>query len=209
MRNKKDLEVVLPVAVIIIFIIYMLLFTDKTAQEEKNNSIETTSEMSTTEQDKADVEELTVSNVQATEPVKNKLWDVPLEEELQIYINVICRNSPITPETIVAMCEKESQYNTAAVGDNGNSVGLLQIQPRYHQERMERLNCLDLRNPYDNVTVALDILEELWSKYGKIEMVLMAYNGGCAYAEEQQWVSQYALDVMNRARELKKDKNGQ
>ena len=207
MRNKKDLEVVLPVAVVIIFILYMLLYAETTSQEEENN-IETTSKMSITKHDKADVKELTVPNVQATEPIKNnKLWDVPLEEELQIYINVICRNSPIAPETIVAMCEKESQYNTAAVGDNGNSIGLLQIQPRYHQERMERLNCPDLCNPYDNVTVALDILEELWFKYGKIEMVLMAYNGGCAYAEEQQWVSQYALDVMNRTRELKKSKN--
>lgn len=199
MRNKRDLEVVLPVAVIIIFIIFMLLFTDETAQEEKSN-------IETTEKSNALIEELTVPRVQATEQDElTKLWEVPLDTELQIYIQAICRNSDIEPELIVAMCEKESQYDPKAVGDDGNSIGLLQIQPRYHWERMERLNCQDLYNPYDNVTVALDILEELWSKYGKVEMVLMAYNGGCAYAEEQQWVSQYALDVINRTRELKKE----
>lgn len=138
----------------------------------------------------------------------DKLWDVPLEAELQIYIDALCVNSPIEPEIILAMCERESQYTPDAVGDNGNSIGLLQINPKWHGERMDRLDCPNLLNPYNNVTVALDFLGELYVKYeGAMALVLMAYNGGCAYAERQTEPSDYAVFVLNRAAELREVRN--
>ena len=207
MRYKGDLQVILPVVTVILFIVCMLVFTKESDEEVsvETTTFEETSENITKEPGKVEVEEITVSTVQVAEP--DYLWEVPLDEELQEYIKAICHFSDIEPEIIIAICEKESGCNPAAVGDNGNSIGLMQIQPKWHSERVKKLGCTDLTDPYGNVTVGLDILEELWDKYGKIEMVLMAYNGGCAYAERQQWVSQYALDIMNRSRELKEKRN--
>ena len=133
-------------------------------------------------------------------------WDVPLEKDLQLFIADLCEEMSIEPELVLAMIEQESQWNPEAVGDGGNSLGLLQIQPRWHSARMDKLGCTDLFNPYDNVTVAIDILAEKMAADKGTEWALMAYNGGNAYANSlvaQGKVSGYAKEVLARAEELK------
>lgn len=135
-------------------------------------------------------------------------WDVPLENDLQLFIASLCEEVSIEPELVLAMIEKESQWNPEAVGDGGNSLGLLQIQPRWHSGRMEKLDCENLLDPYDNVTVAIDILAEKMAAGKGTEWALMAYNGGNAYANSltaQGKVSDYAKQVLVRAEELKGD----
>ena len=51
----------------------------------------------------------------------------------------------IDPFLIFAIAERESGLNPNAVGDNGASIGLMQIQPRWSRERMKRLEVADLR----------------------------------------------------------------
>lgn len=133
-------------------------------------------------------------------------WDVPLEKDLQLFIADLCEEMSIEPELVLAMIEQESQWNPEAVGDGGNSLGLLQIQPRWHSARMDKLGCTDLFNPYDNVTVAIDILAEKMAADKGTEWALMAYNGGNAYANSltaQGKVSGYAKEVLAMAEELK------
>lgn len=138
-----------------------------------------------------------------SEPVA-VIWAVPLEEELQLYIAGLCEEYHIQPELVLAVIEQESQYNPEAIGDSGNSIGLMQIQPRWHSERMQQLGCTDLLNPYQNVTVGIDILAEKLE--GGLEWGLMAYNGGNQYADSMQArgeVSEYAEAVIMLAEELK------
>ena len=133
-------------------------------------------------------------------------WDVPLEKDLQLFIADLCEEMSIEPELVLAMIEQESQWNPEAVGDGGNSLGLLQIQPRWHSGRMEKLDCENLLDPYDNVTVAIDILAEKMAADKGTEWALMAYNGGNAYANSltaQGKVSGYAKEVLAMAEELK------
>lgn len=133
-------------------------------------------------------------------------WDVPLEKDLQLFIADLCEEMSIEPELVLAMIEQESQWNPEAVGDGGNSLGLLQIQPRWHSARMDKLGCTDLFNPYENVKVAIDILAEKMAAGKGTEWALMAYNGGNAYANSlkaQGKVSGYAKEVLARAEELK------
>lgn len=133
-------------------------------------------------------------------------WDVPLENDLQLFIADLCEEMSIEPELVLAMIEQESQWNPEAVGDGGNSLGLLQIQPRWHSARMDKLGCTDLFNPYENVTVAIDILAEKMAADKGTEWALMAYNGGNAYANSlkaQGKVSDYAKEVLARTEELK------
>lgn len=134
------------------------------------------------------------------------LFDCPLDVDLQKHIIDICDNYGIVPEVVFAMIDQESDFNAAAVGDSGNSYGLLQIQQRYHKDRMEKLGCTDLLDPYQNVQVGVDYLAELYDKYGDIEMALVAYNCGCSGAKENyfdrgQYWSVYSYEVLEQAEE--------
>lgn len=109
----------------------------------------------------------------------NIFYAVPLDDELQIFIINLCEERNINPTIIFAMIETESQYDIDAMGDRGNAYGLLQVQPRWHYERIKRLGCTDLLDPEQNVTVAVDYLVELIAYYdGNVEMAIVAYNAG-------------------------------
>ena len=127
-------------------------------------------------------------------------YDVLLTRELQDHIFAECEKHGIDPAIVIAMCYRESSYDAGAVGDNGRSFGLMQIQRRYHEERMERLGVTDLLDPLQNVTVGIDFLAELLDRYdGDVEKALTAYNRG-HYAGT---VTQYAVKVLEVAGELK------
>lgn len=109
----------------------------------------------------------------------------------------------IDPFLILAIAERESGLNPNAVGDNGASIGLMQIQPKWSSERMKMLGVADLKEPRGCVKVAIDILLEYRGKDSGLYFVLMAYNGGVAYAKRHiNTPSDYALKVSERAIEL-------
>lgn len=151
---------------------------------------------------------ITLEPPEVIEPVEPKTlyYDVPLSEDLQDHIFELCEIHNIDPALVIAVIRRESNYKASAIGDKGNSLGLMQIQPRWHQERMDRLNCPDLLDPYQNVTVGIDILSDLFDSGKSVEWVLMAYNGGRAYAN-RNWnagvVSTYANKVLNIRDNLK------
>lgn len=94
------------------------------------------------------------------------------------FIDEIAEMYGIDDDIIRAVIEIESHGDANAIGDNGNSFGLMQIQPQWHRERIDRLNVTDLLNPYQNVLVGTDILAELYKTYGSWERALTAYNAG-------------------------------
>ena len=135
-------------------------------------------------------------------------WDVPLEKDLQLFIADLCETVSIEPELVLAIIENESQWNPGAVGDGGRSFGLMQVQERWHKDRMNRLGCDDLLNPYENVVVGIDILAEKMAKYDTTSEALTAYNAGDGgaykhYFSKGIYANDYAKEVMARAEELK------
>lgn len=132
------------------------------------------------------------------------LYDVPMPDDLQIFIIDLCEEKHIDPRIIFAMIKMESNYEPDALGDNGNSHGLMQIQPRWHQGLMTRLGCYDLLDPYQNVTVGVELLSLLLEKYGTMGEALTAYNAGDygawnRYFSKGVYASDYALSVMYSA----------
>lgn len=147
------------------------------------------------------------------EEVNDLYFNVPLDQDIQDYILVMCAECDtcdLDPAIITAIIWKESNFDVDAVGDNGDSLGLMQVQPRWHSERMEKLNASDLLDPYQNIRVAIDYLVELYSVNDDTEWVLMAYNGGPAYANNLQYakaISKYAIDILEKAEELREERN--
>lgn len=142
-----------------------------------------------------------VKEAVTTEPPVT-LFDVPLTEELQLHIIKTSEEKGISPAIVFAMAYRESRYRTDAVGDGGASLGLLQIQSRWHTARMERLDCLDLLDPYQNVIVGVDYLAEQLDRYGDLAKALTAYNAG----HYKGTITNYAKSVMTKAEELEETK---
>ena len=164
-------------------------------------------EQTTTAEQQTTTAIVEVETETVAEPTYN-LCDIPLDAELQIWVFDYCKDKKLNPYLIFAMCERESQYKADAVGDSGRSLGIMQIQEQWHQERMDRLGCTDLLNPYQNVTVGIDILIDLYSKCNDTAWVLMAYNGGEAYANRNynaDNISEYARYIMTRTEEMESD----
>lgn len=67
--------------------------------------------------------------------------------------------------TVMAIAWTESRYQTDAIGDGGNSIGMMQINTRWSSERMERLGVTDLTDLVQNAMVAVDLLRELMEVY--------------------------------------------
>lgn len=129
-------------------------------------------------------------------------FDVPLSEDLQIHIFESCEEYGIDPAIIVAMAKVESNYNADNIGDGGASLGLLQIQPRWHSGRMDKLGCPDLFDPFQNVTVGVDYLCEQLNRYGgNMEKALTAYNKG----HYNGTVTSYAYAVLSISEGLKSE----
>ena len=132
------------------------------------------------------------------------VYPVPLTAEIQHCIKALCEEAGIDPTVIIAMAEVESNYDSEALGDGGNSFGLMQIQPRWHSERMTALGVTDLLDPKQNVKVGIDILAELLAKYnGNVEMALVAYNAGPTGAY-RHWFSRgvYASEYSRKVLEI-------
>lgn len=124
--------------------------------------------------------------------------DVPLDVELQEFIFGVAEDYGLEGELVMAVIGQESNYRHCLIGDDGKSKGLMQVQEKWHTERMERMKVTDLMNPYENVIVGVDYLAECIEK-GGLEWGLMAYNGGASYANEktkQGVISEYAESVL-------------
>ena len=103
-------------------------------------------------------------------------------------IDDIATRSGVDPNIVKAIIQEESGGNPNAVGDGGESIGLMQIQPKHHQKRMEELGIVSLFDPQENVILGCAILSDLYDKYGNYEDALSVYNSGNtedgkAYAE--------------------------
>lgn len=116
------------------------------------------------------------------------------ELENKDHIEQMSRKYGLDSRIVKALIEEESGWLETAEGDGGNSIGLMQIQERWHRERMQRLGVTDLYDPKQNVKVGCDILAELLGKYGNYKDALSVYNSGNTKDGKQ-----YAERIMKNA----------
>ena len=115
--------------------------------------------------------------------VSAPLLDVDLDPETQwaIYHECGYDNGLFSLAMAIANRETGGTFQDDAVGDGGDSIGLFQVNTRWHTDRMERLGVTDLTDPVQCAAVAIDYLKELSDRYGfepESEALLMAYNMG-------------------------------
>ena len=197
-KTKKDKIAdaffLIALALVVSGLIINILISGKPAEAAN----EPTTAATTAETEKPTQEPTETEPQETTPPVT--LYDVPLDYDLQLHIISEAIEHDIDPAIIFAMAFRESTYRTDAVGDGGKSFGLLQVQPRWHYDRMLKLDCTDLLDPFQNVTVAVDYLaEKLDNHGGDLAKALTAYNKG----HFPGYVTEYARDVMSTAEGLR------
>ena len=127
-------------------------------------------------------------------------------ESLEDYAVRIANQYSLDPYLVKSVISMESNWNPKAIGDHGRSIGLMQIQPRWHYKRMQKLGVTDLTDPYANILVGVDYLAELVLKQKDTALALMVYNMGPRKASElylKGQISPYAKEIMSNARQLK------
>lgn len=118
---------------------------------------------------------------------------IPLCYKDQKSLQDACSEFDVPYALALAVVEKETDFNNI-FGDDGDSVGYMQIQEKWHSDRMEKLGTEDLMNPSDNFRVGLDFLSELYRVYGDWGIALTAYNMG----KNPGCISEYAKDILGR-----------
>jgi soluble lytic murein transglycosylase-like protein len=133
-------------------------------------------------------------------------WEhIPLSCEVQAFIFAECEKRDINPAVIFAMIKRESTYNPDVIGDQGRAFGLMQIQPRWHEKRIEKLGVTNLLDPVQNVTVGIDYLGELLDMGNGIEWALIYFNAGGKKANQyliDGIPTDYARIVLNEAERI-------
>lgn len=189
--------------------------TETRATEEISSPVESTADETIAEPitERVVPETIPESTVSETIPettpetteLAEQTYAVPLDIDLQKHIISECELMNIDPAIVFAMIKTESGYKADAMGDKGKAYGLMQIHLRWHSDRMAKLGCTDLLDPYQNVTVGINYLSELLKYYGDIGLALTAYNGGYSYANKYKAkgeVSNYAKVVLTEAERI-------
>ena len=137
---------------------------------------------------------------------------------IQIYTYIVCEQNGVDYEMVFALIEQESRCRWDAEGDNGTSIGLMQVSEKWHMQRMEELGAYDLKNPYQNVLVGVNYLSEIQNDLrGTVPdedlpyYTLAVYNYGKQGAKANLWdqgVVKYTYNtkIMDRAQQLKEEK---
>lgn len=143
-----------------------------------------------------------------TQPLQYRyIKGCPLPQKLQRKIFRICGDAPLSFELVMSLICEESGWDPECVSDGGESVGLMQIQEKWHKELMDKTGCTDLTDPVQNVRVGTALLKRHFTTYQDPAWALMAYNGGQAYADHmirQNKTSAYADRILRRAAEYER-----
>lgn len=91
----------------------------------------------------------------------------------------------LNADTVKAMIYLESNYQPDVVNKKTGVKGLMQISPKWHTERAKFLGVTDLLDPYGNILVGCDILNEMTQKYDAT-YAINYFAGGYKYANNHK-----------------------
>lgn len=129
---------------------------------------------------------------------------ITVPEDVQKISEELGQAYNICPETIQAIGWWESRFQPDA--ENGGCVGIMQVAPKWHKERMDRLGVTDLTDSRQNMMVAVDYLSELVKDEEDMEEVLMRYHGESRINErlEVGEMSAYVEGILALSAELER-----
>ena len=169
--NRVILRLIALVLAITSFIFSLVVYINKSSNNDVASEPVILSAPETSSQDSP------LPSPTETEP-KYTFYDVPLDLDTQKEIIKICSEFDLKYELILGVISVETDFRPKIVGDGGDSFGLMQIQPKWWSEIMEREGVTNLSDPLQNIRCGCAILRELKDMYGTDYRALQAYNTG-------------------------------
>ena len=136
-----------------------------------------------------------------------------LPECMQQFTYIICQQNGVDYALALAIMEVESGYKWDAYCSEG-SQGYMQVNVKWHEDRMDKLNVDNVENPYFNIMVAVDYLAELQGRFDTEAEVLTAYNYGVTGAYKHVWnkglkETEYSKAVQQAKQRIEKQLGGE
>lgn len=136
-----------------------------------------------------------------------------LPECMQQFTYIICQQNGVDYALALAIMEVESGYKWDAYCSEG-SQGYMQVNVKWHEDRMDKLNVDNVENPYFNIMVAVDYLAELQGRFDTEAEVLTAYNYGVTGAYKHVWnkgltETKYSKAVQQAKQRIEKQLGGE
>lgn len=122
------------------------------------------------------------------------------EEELyNSYVDEIVENlyPDLDARYVKAIIYHESRYSPDVVNVKTGVMGLMQISPKWHTKRAEKLGVTDLLDPYGNILVGCDILNELTQKHS-FNYAMNFFAGGYPYANRYKGSTSPYVESLTR-----------
>lgn len=168
----------------------------QTAMPVPTTMQQTTRSMEQVAESAAISQQLTVMNHTLVE-IRNILTDIrdlmieqvnadPLQTEAELYNSyadeIVEKFYPdLDVRYVKAIIYHESRYQPDLTNSKTGVKGLMQISPKWHTKRAENLGVTDLFDPYGNILVGCDILNDLTQKQD-FNYALNFFAGGYPYA---------------------------
>ena len=126
------------------------------------------------------------------------MLDIPLSTELQTQLYEASKEFGVDYYIMVALIDRETKFDNV-IGDNGDSYGYCQIQPKWWYGLMVEIGATDLTEARDNFRAGCAIIAQLTEKYQSLEGALVAYNQGSYKGSS----TAYSREVIENAKRYK------
>lgn len=132
-----------------------------------------------------------------------------LPDIVQAYTYSLCKQNNIRYSLVLALMEIESGYQYDALSGT-NDIGYMQVNYKWHQDKMPDMTEKALYNPYVNIKVGIEYLVELSEEFTTEEAVLTAYHYGVSGAysrcsKDAAITSDYADRVLAASARIEKE----
>lgn len=119
-----------------------------------------------------------VTECQTQVAPEQHIYEIPLAPELQNSVRALADKYELSYELVLAVIMTESSGREDTVGDGGDSIGLMQIQPKWYGELIAKTG-LSVDKPAENVELGILILRGFMEENdGSLDRALKQYNSG-------------------------------
>ncbi|HAX58728.1 MAG TPA: hypothetical protein DCY19_02250 [Eubacterium sp.] len=119
-----------------------------------------------------------VTECQTQVAPEQHIYEIPLSPELQNRVRELADQYELSYELVLAVIMTESSGRADTVGDGGDSIGLMQIQPKWYGELIAKTG-LSVDKPVENVELGIRILLGfIEENNGSLDRALKQYNSG-------------------------------
>ena len=139
-----------------------------------------------------------------SEAAASNQFDDEIPKNIKEYCEEIGQAKGICPELLEAIAWNESRFIPTV--KNKNCYGLMQINVKIHQDRIENLGYTtkDMLKTKPNIEVAADYLAELYEDYGDENPIVLSLYSGAGWDavekyKEYGFITDYVDDILTRS----------